>query len=130
MLLAARAAGSTQKECKGGAGHAAHWPLGACGAGSLWGGSDSSRGRAQWGLQVGGLETPVVSQWWGGGGVKKVVTELGCVPAGTPVLQVLSQVFMAPFQGQGGQPGQAQAAGNHSLQRNGCAENYSQLHTT
>lgn len=67
MLLAARAAGSTQKECKGGAGHAPTAPRGrgcgrgcggwgTCGAGSLWGGSDSG-GRAQWGLQVGGLET-------------------------------------------------------------------------
>lgn len=60
MLLAARAAGSTQKECRGGAGHAPTAPGGgaggASGAGSLWGGSDSG-GRTQWGLQVGGLET-------------------------------------------------------------------------
>lgn len=59
------------------------------------------------GCRLGDWRLSVVSWWWGGVGGQKDGHGARTRACSDPSSTVLSQVLMAPFQGQGGQPGHA-----------------------
>ena len=124
MLLAAWAAGSTQKECKGGAGHAGLGLPGACGHRGLCGewleeepngvfrlGDSETLGVVKEGSNEPGM-------WDGGHSARSDPSATGSV----------LDCSWHRFRDSKSSHGNAQAAENHSSQRDGCAENYSRHH--